>query len=74
MQMVVLTWCESARDLGIVKQMLSQICLANRGSGQGTVVVLALVGCPSPPGGRQQQAAAELSAHAYANRPVTGLI
>lgn len=39
--MVVLTWCDSARDLSMVKKVLSQICQANRGKRGGTAVVLA---------------------------------
>lgn len=42
-QIVVLAWCESARDLGLVKRVLTQICAANRAKGKGTVVVLAQV-------------------------------
>ncbi|GAB4823067.1 hypothetical protein N2152v2_010113 [Parachlorella kessleri] len=37
--MVVLMWCESARDLGMAKRILAQVCQANRGREEGTTVV-----------------------------------
>jgi hypothetical protein len=44
LQIVVLTWCESARDVGMVKRILTQVCSANEAQKGGTVVVLAQVG------------------------------
>lgn len=38
---VVLTWCESSRDIAQLTRILTQLCAANRRNGGGVVVVMA---------------------------------
>jgi hypothetical protein len=40
MQVLILSWCVSQRDLEVVRKVLSQLCLAYRAEGGTTVVVM----------------------------------